>query len=63
MTAETGTFGRYITILSGIGFVLLYALVSLLAGAFAAVGWAVGCVALVFTVAAKGVLRVRDALA
>jgi len=54
---------KTITILSGIGFVLLYALVSLLAGAFAAVGWAVGCVALVFTVAAKGVLRVRDALA
>jgi hypothetical protein len=54
---------KAITIINGVGFVLLYALVSLIGLAFAAVGWAVGCVALVFTVAAKGVLRVRDALA
>jgi len=51
---------KAIVILSGIGFVLLYAIFSLLAGAFASVGIVLSLVALPFSMAAKGVLRARD---
>ncbi|SPA44624.1 hypothetical protein [Cupriavidus taiwanensis] len=54
---------KTLVIINGIGFVMVYALVSLIALAFSAVGCAISCCAWPFAVAAKGVLGFRNWIA